>query len=54
LANYSQFGRRWLVLVAEKVRPDLEEMLDKVAVYYENEVDNAVDERCGYLEPMIT
>lgn len=31
----------------------LEEMLDKVAVYYENEVDNAVDGLTSLMEPMI-
>lgn len=31
----------------------LEEMLDKVAIYYENEVDNAVDGLTSLLEPMI-
>lgn len=31
----------------------LEEMLDKVATYYENEVDNAVDGLTSLMEPMI-
>jgi type IV pilus assembly protein PilC len=31
----------------------LEEMLDKVAVYYENEVDNAVDGLTSLMEPLI-
>jgi type IV pilus assembly protein PilC len=31
----------------------LEEMLDKVAVYYENEVDNAVDGLTSLMEPII-
>ena len=31
----------------------LEEMLDKVAIYYENEVDNAVDGLTSLMEPMI-
>ena len=31
----------------------LEEMLDKVAVYYENEVDNAVDGLTSMMEPLI-
>lgn len=31
----------------------LEEMLDKVAVYYESEVDNAVDGLTSLMEPMI-
>ena len=31
----------------------LEEMLDKVATYYENEVDNAVDGLTSLMEPFI-
>ncbi len=31
----------------------LEEMLDKVATYYENEVDNAVDGLTSLMEPLI-
>ena len=31
----------------------LEEMLDKVAIYYENEVDNAVDGLTSLMEPLI-
>ena len=31
----------------------LEEMLDKIATYYENEVDNAVDGLTSLMEPMI-
>ena len=31
----------------------LEEMLDKAATYYENEVDNAVDGLTSLMEPMI-
>ena len=31
----------------------LEEMLDKVAIYYENEVDNAVDGLTSMMEPLI-
>lgn len=31
----------------------LEEMLDKVATYYENEVDNAIDGLTSLMEPMI-
>ena len=31
----------------------LDDMLDKVAVYYENEVDNAVDGLTSLMEPII-
>ena len=31
----------------------LDDMLDKVAVYYENEVDNAVDGLTSMMEPLI-
>jgi type IV pilus assembly protein PilC len=41
-----------MVSIGEK-SGSLDDMLDKVAVYYENEVDNAVDGLTSLMEPII-